>query len=199
MIRIPIAAALGFSLLFASGGAGFAQDFLKGASAYLKGEYATAFREFQPLAEQGNRGAQGFLGMLYYSGDGVTQDYKEAARWHRLAAEQGSSTSQSSLGLMYANGEGVTQDYKEAARWYRLSAEQGWATAQANLGVLYSNGTGVIQDNVYAHMWFNIAASNGQKEAAKFRDIAAGNMTEEDISKAQGLARACVAKKYKGC
>ena len=163
MTRIPIAAALGFSLLFASGGAGFTQDFLKGTSAYLKGEYATAFREFQPLAEQGDREAQGFLGMLYYSGDGVTQDYKEAARW------------------------------------YRLSAEQGWATGQANLGVLYGNGNGVIQDNVYAHMWFNIAASGGEKGGAQYRDMVAKQMTASDISKAQELARACVAKKYKGC
>jgi len=57
----------------------------------------------------------------------------------------------------------------------------------------------LIQDNVYAHMWFNIAASNGATGAVKGRDIAAKNMTAADISKAQGLARACVAKKYKGC
>ena len=57
----------------------------------------------------------------------------------------------------------------------------------------------VIQDNVYAHMWFNIAASNGNKDAVTYRDMAAKNMTAADISKAQGLARACVEKKFKGC
>jgi hypothetical protein len=57
----------------------------------------------------------------------------------------------------------------------------------------------LIQDNVYAHMWFNIAASNGDKDAVKNRDFAAKRMTAADISKAQGLARACVKKKFKGC
>jgi uncharacterized protein len=57
----------------------------------------------------------------------------------------------------------------------------------------------VIQDNVYAHMWFNIAASNGNKDAVKNRDIAAKRMTSSQMAEAQKLARACVAKKYKGC
>jgi uncharacterized protein len=57
----------------------------------------------------------------------------------------------------------------------------------------------VIQDNVYAHMWFNIAASNGDTDAVKNRYIITKEMTAADISKAQELARACVAKKFKGC
>ena len=48
-------------------------------------------------------------------------------------------------------------------------------------------------------MWFNIAASNGVKDAVTNRNIIAKKMTESDISKPQGLARACVAKKFKGC
>jgi hypothetical protein len=57
----------------------------------------------------------------------------------------------------------------------------------------------LIQDNVYAHLWFNIAASDGNAAAAENRDIVAKRMTAADISKAQGLTRACVAKKFKGC
>ena len=90
-------------------------------------------------------------------------------------------------------------DYATTLREWTPLAEQGYAMAQFNLGAMYANGNGVIQDNVYAHMWFNIAASNGDKNAVKYRDMAAKNMMAADISKAQGLARACVAKKYKGC
>ena len=64
---------------------------------------------------------------------------------------------------------------------------------------MYGNGVGVIQDSVYSYMWFNIAASNGDASALKNRDIVAERMTAADISIAQDLARACVAKKYKGC
>jgi hypothetical protein len=48
-------------------------------------------------------------------------------------------------------------------------------------------------------MWANIAASNGSENAVKVRDRVAEKMTSTDISKAQNLARECVAKNYKGC
>ena len=117
----------------------------------------------------------------------------------KALAEQGGAAAQYNLGVMYHTGQGVVQDYREAVKWYRKAAERGFARAQSNLGLMYANGEGVIQDYVYAHMWLNIAASNGHKDAVKGRDFAVKNMTAADISVAQGLARACVAKKYKGC
>ena len=100
---------------------------------------------------------------------------------------------------MYDNGEGVIEDDKEAVKWYRLAAEQGDAVAQSNLAVMYATGQGVIQDNVYAHMWFNIAAANGDEEARDNKDILVKQMTPQEISKAQDLARECVKKNYKDC
>ena len=35
------------------------------------------------------RDAQNHLGFMYYTGEGVAQDYQEAAKWFRKAAEQG--------------------------------------------------------------------------------------------------------------
>lgn len=126
-------------------------------------------------------------------------DYATALKEWTVLAEQGDTSAQYNLGRMSERGEGVVQDYKETVKWWRKSAEQGVAVAQYDLGRSYGLGNGVIQDDVYAHMWFNVAASNGYKNAVKGRNIAAKNMTAADISKAQGLARACVAKKYKGC
>ena len=80
-----------------------------------------------------------------------------------------------------------------------MAAEQGDADAQNNLGVMYRKGEGVPQDDLYAHMWFNIAATPGDEIAPKNRDTVASRMTPEDISKAQAMARECVAKDYKGC
>ena len=91
-------------------------DFQKGLDAYEKGDYATALREWQPLAEQGDATAQYNLGLMYFAGKGVLQDYKEAVKWYRLAAEQGDADAQSNLGVMYVTGEGVPQAYDEAVK-----------------------------------------------------------------------------------
>ena len=190
---------LAVALLFGSAGVSWSQDFQKGLTAYESGDYATALRQWTPLAKQGDADAQFNLGQMYRKGQGVLQDYNTAAKWYKLAAEQGNANAQSNLGNMYDEGQGVPEDDKTAVKWYRLAAEQGNAFAQSNLGAMYANGTGVIQDLVYAHMWSNIAASSGNKGAVKNRDIAAGMMTPSQLEKAQDLARECVRKKYKGC
>ena len=48
-------------------------------------------------------------------------------------------------------------------------------------------------------MWYNVAASNGSKDSIRSRDNLTKKMTPGDLSKAQQLARECVAKEYKGC
>ena len=48
-------------------------------------------------AEQGYAEAQFNLGLKYFNGQGVPQDYKEAVRWYRLSAEQGDEGAQNHL------------------------------------------------------------------------------------------------------
>jgi uncharacterized protein len=177
----------------------FAQDLNKGFKAFNAGDYATALKEWKPLAEQGNARAQHNLGVMYQEGKGVLQDYTEVLKWWLLSAEQGTSETQYNLGIMHDAGKGVLQDYAEAVKWYRLSAEQGHDGAQHNLGVMYANGNGVLKDNVTAHMWLNIASANGNKKAGANRDKRATLMTPEDISKATVMARKCMASNYKKC
>ncbi len=177
----------------------FSDGLQKGIDAYHDKDYKTALQEWQPLAKQGDADAQFNLGLLYNNGRGVPQDYKEAAKWYGLSAVQGHVQAQNNLGFMYGEGQGVPQDYKTAVKWWRLSAEQGLANAQNNLGRMYGKGQGVLQDYFRAHMWYNIAASNGDDVALENRDSLAKLMTTAQIEKAQGLARACIAKDYKGC
>ena len=63
--------------------------------------------DYRSDAEQGLAEAQFNLGLCYYNGDGVLQDYNQAAYWFTKAAEQGDASSQYSLGLCYNTGEGV--------------------------------------------------------------------------------------------
>ncbi len=59
------------------------------ADAYLRGDYSTAFQEFEPFAKQGNPHAQYNLGLMYENGQGIPQNYAEALKWYTKAAEQG--------------------------------------------------------------------------------------------------------------
>ena len=194
LIIIPF---LLFSLFL--GASSYSADFNKGLTAAQSGDFATALKEWKPLAGQGDADAQTNLGLMYQNGWGVPQDDKEAVYWYKLAAEQGDAKAQYNLGVMYERGNGVPQDYEEAVRWYQLAAELGDAKAQGNLGVMYAFGNGIIKDYVYAHMWGNIASMNGNDLGALLRDDFAEKMTSSQIEEAQLLARECIKKNYKGC
>ncbi|MDG6234934.1 sel1 repeat family protein, partial [Glaesserella parasuis] len=45
--------------------------------------YQAAFPMFKELAEQGIAEAQFNLGLMYEKGDGVNQDYHQAAKWYQ--------------------------------------------------------------------------------------------------------------------
>jgi len=104
-------------------------DFEAGMDAYNHGDYATALREWRPLAEQRDAEAQDFLGTLYFEGRGVSQDYVKARQWWEKAAAQGSASAQNDLGLLYANGLGGPQDLVQAHMWYSLAAGNGYEIA----------------------------------------------------------------------
>jgi TPR repeat protein len=71
--------------LAASAAAGPFED---GAAAYKSGDYATAIRLWQPLADQGNADAQTQLGFMYWKGQGVSPDNSVAVSWYRKAADE---------------------------------------------------------------------------------------------------------------
>ena len=118
-------------------------------------DYATAFRLFKPLAEQGNSEAQASLGLLYERGQGVNKDFFEAFKWYRSAAEQGTAWAQANLGFAYINGRGTKKDDKEGAKWLRRAALQGGTRAQEVLGAMYNQGRGAPQNHKEAVEWIN--------------------------------------------
>lgn len=180
--------AFGIALgLQASAHAGFAE----GATAYNNKNYALAYKEILPLAKAGNTDAEHLLGLMYYMGRGVPQDYKEALFWHRKAALKGKADAQYVVGAMYYTGNAVIQDHKEAVTWFRKAAEQGHPDAQQVLGLMYRYHIGGMpQDNVLAYMLWNLAAAGGSSNAAEQRAAVARNMTQDQIEEGQALSSA---------
>lgn len=73
-------------------------------------------------AKAGDDVAQYKVGYDYYLGQGVAQDYAQAAIWWRKAADQGYARAQNNLGVLYTTGQGVPQSFGEAYFWQNLAA-----------------------------------------------------------------------------
>ena len=67
----------------------------------------TLVEDITKSAKKGDKEAQNDLGLMYYEGEGVPQDYEKAIEWYTKSAEQGHAWAQYNLGLMYYDGEGV--------------------------------------------------------------------------------------------
>ena len=60
-------------------------DYAMGLEAYNNEDYATALKEWEPLAEQGDVDAQYHLGVMYTEGEGVDKNHKTAFKFCRCA------------------------------------------------------------------------------------------------------------------
>jgi TPR repeat protein len=160
VVKKPVLACALFSVV------GFAADFQAGLDAYNRGDFATALKEWQPLAEQGEANSQYNMGLLYARGQGVAQDYKQALGWYEKAAEQGVPAAEYNLGVMYANGQGVAASPEQAEKWFLKAAEKGVGEAVTGLATIYSEGEGAFKNYAEAEKWYRQAADKGVASAA---------------------------------
>lgn len=94
---------------------------------------AAAASDLEDRARSGEAEAQYRLGLAYFMGDGMPQDYALAAAWLLKAAEQGVTDAQYQIGTLYAYGTGVAFNQAEAIRWWRRAAARGSLEAQSML------------------------------------------------------------------
>jgi len=76
------------------------------------------------------------IGLMYFNGEGVTENDAEAVKWFRKAAEQGDALAQKNLGVMYVTGEGVPVNNVKAYMWWALAKAQGDEGAAGNLDII---------------------------------------------------------------
>ena len=98
-------------------------DFSAGKAAVLKGDFVSALREFEPLAERGNLAAQSMLCTLFLHKP--LANYEKALKWCEITVERGVATSMQNLSGIYMFGLGVPENKIEAYKWAYLSANLG--------------------------------------------------------------------------
>lgn len=109
--------------------------------------YLILYREVYKLALINEKKEANRLGIQYYNGDSVTQDYKQAFLWFQKAADLGSGPGQNNLGEMYYEGKCVSKDYAKAYELFQKAADNGSDYAVGNIGIMYYYGHYVQKDS----------------------------------------------------
>lgn len=126
------------------------------------------------------------------------RDLIARAKVSKVRAVEGDFLEQYNLGVMYSNGIGVPLDYSEAFKWYQRSAKQWHPEAQYALGSVYYLGQGAAKNKIEAYAWWNLAASQGVRAAIVDREKLAQEMTNDQVTIAQRLARGYIVEKEEG-
>jgi hypothetical protein len=142
-----------------------------------------------PNTDYGDADVQFNMGLKFANGEGVVQDYAQAAEWYHKAADQNHSLAQFNLGMMYANGQGVIRDDAQSLMWFGRAARQGDAGAQFNLGknchrasLLRGLPEDALESRIEAYKWFHLAATQGYRGSEAAYGTLTLSMTREDVA-----------------
>lgn len=158
----------------------------RGIEARKTKNYAQAFQYFLKAAAQGHSESQRWLGLMYWSGEGIGKNYTEAFKWANRAAAQGNIAAATNVGYFYRNGIGVPKNDAEALRWYGKAAVNGDRVGQFNYGYMHYYGYGVKQDYNKAMQWFLQAANQNNYDAFYY----IGHMYEKGYGVTRNLIEA---------
>lgn len=105
------------------------EHFQKAANYYVllrsKDENKKLFIDhLRKAAELGNASAQNHLGICYYNGEHIEQDYGEAFSWFNKAVENGEQKALYNLGVCYSRGHGVEVDVDQALKLLIKASEE---------------------------------------------------------------------------
>ena len=162
-------------------------DYEDGVEAAFSGDFETAFREFTAAAEDGLSLAQYNLGILYFTGQGVSKNLKEAFKWTKAAAEQGHLNAQFNLGSLYLDGQGTERDVSKGIDWFILAAKDGHGNSAYSLAKIFQTGDSVGSDQVQAHAWAALSEANEHPEGNLLKNEITESMSTEEISQARRL------------
>tara|TARA_B100001029_G_scaffold96313_1_gene79075 strand:+ start:434 stop:1018 length:585 start_codon:yes stop_codon:yes gene_type:complete len=173
-------------IIYFSPGTSFA-DYEDGVEAAFAGDFETAFTEFTIAAQDGLSLAQYNLGILYFTGQGVSQNLEEAFKWTKAAAEQGHLNAQFNLGSLYLDGQGTKTDVSEGINWFTRAAKNGHDNSAYSLAKIYQEGDLFDSDLVQAHAWAAQAEINKHPEGNSLKNEIAQDLSDEEISQARRL------------
>ncbi|WED24911.1 sel1 repeat family protein [Vibrio sp. JC009] len=150
----------------------------------------------EEVANDGNAGAQVFMGDWYIAESNKDPKPKLSAEWHFRAAQQNNTDAQVKLGIHYRDGVGVTKNITRAIYWFEVAGERGSAEGQYFAGDTWI-GRG-SKGNAIAYLWLYLAAHFGWEPAKSKRDDLGNILGVDGVVGLQSMAKPLVKKLTEG-
>ena len=134
-------------------------------SEFADNKWETVISILMQLVERKYIKAYSMLGVCFYKGYYVEQDYEKAFNYFSLAAQEGYAPALNNLSLHYLYGYYVEKDKNKAFELMKESADLGYDIAQANVAYSYLEGDGPKQNYELARHYAFLAADQGLARA----------------------------------
>lgn len=123
-----------------------------------------------------------YLGLMYFRGEGVVQNFRIAKIWFQRGINIGDAVCQNSMGMIYLKGYGDTNiDTKKATELFKAASDQGLSSAKVNLAKIYL----AQKDYTKAYLLFELAWDKNPVEAAYYL----ATMSYNELSKESSCQR----------
>ena len=130
--------------------------------------YLTELSEDKGIAEDDSKFAMLLLGIMYYTGRGVEQNYRKAVEWYEKAADKLDSYGLCNLGYCYYYGRDIIVNYEKAYSCFSQAAFLRNPNAMYKLGDMFLSGNYINEDKNAAVYWYmeayKIADNGGYEE-----------------------------------
>lgn len=133
--------------------------YLTGSNPMNETDDKKAFEWFHKSAiHGGDSSVQFFVGICYFKGFFVDEDFEKAFYYFNRAAKNNYIKAQINLGQMYECGKHVAPNKEKALNWYMKAADKGDPIAQHACGMLHYEGINASPDLKAASMFLKKAA-----------------------------------------
>ena len=120
-------------------------------------------------AQKGDAAAQNTLGVRYYTGKYVKQDYSQAIKWWAAAAKQKHVKATANMALCYQFGRGIKQDSIMAVKLYKTSIKMGNTELVKEREDLVAKKFNMFDSNLLAEVYAQgIGVNKDTKKALKY-------------------------------
>ncbi|KTW28806.1 hypothetical protein T552_01436 [Pneumocystis carinii B80] len=178
--------------LFYLGTSSMDRDFKKSFSYFKKIARLYWKKNGEPYDEKYGLGAAEtarYLGLMYFRGEGVAQNFRIAKIWFQRGINIGDAACQNGMGMIYLKGYGDTNiDIQKAAELFKAASDQGLSAAKVNLAKIYL----AQKDYTKANILFELAWDKNPVEAAYYL----ATMSYNELSKESSCQRTVTYYKY---